>query len=64
MAKDERIANADEVEITEEMIAAGVRAYDLWDYADDSKMVVLSIYRAMIRAKEAGSLVSRRHPRE
>lgn len=64
MRKDQRIANADEVEITAEMIAAGVVAYDIWDYADDPEMVVLSIYRAIMKAKEVGSLASPHCPRE
>lgn len=54
MPKDD--GSTDAIEITEAMIATGIKAYDLWDYADEPEMVVISIYRAMLGVKEACSL--------
>jgi hypothetical protein len=44
-------AREGKIEITPSMIAAGVRAYDIWDMADDPELVVISIFRAMAVAR-------------
>jgi hypothetical protein len=44
----------DEIEITSEMLVAGVEAYALFDFEDPGEWVVSAIYRAM-RSKEARS---------
>lgn len=42
--------DADEFEITSEMLAAGIEEYGLFDAADRPEWVVCAVYRAMARA--------------
>lgn len=42
----------DEIEITPEMISAGIRDFALWNASeDDCALIVESVYRAMYEAK-------------
>jgi hypothetical protein len=49
-----------EIEITPEMIEAGIRAYDLYDSEDPYEWIVAAIYTAMEKARlrEAGRAVA------
>lgn len=40
----------EDIEITPEVLAAGINEYGLFDAADPSEWVVPAIYRAMLRA--------------
>ncbi len=44
-----------EIEITPEMIEAGVDALSLWDTGEDGALVVFSVFRAMFAASKAPS---------
>jgi hypothetical protein len=45
--------NPEDVEITPEMIAAGVRALELWDSGDLPEWKAASVYKAMTKAARA-----------
>jgi hypothetical protein len=52
-----RIANAitepeehEEIEVTEEMVEAGIREYALFDSIDPGEWVVSAVFRGMLRA--------------
>ena len=46
-------AGAPEIEITPEMVAAGVLACERWKLADEAEWKVFDIYREMERARRA-----------
>jgi hypothetical protein len=49
-------APADEMEITPEMIAAGLRAFGEWDSRiEEPAGLVIEVYRAMREAREAAA---------
>ena len=47
MPNETRQAGADDVEVTEAMIEAGVRELCLWSQKDDDRMIVECVFRAM-----------------
>ena len=48
---DRRLQEVEEIEITPEMIAAGVEAESLWDSGDLPEWKIIDIYRQMERAR-------------
>lgn len=55
----ERDDNTDEVEITPEMIRAGISEYVLFDSADSAHWVVPAVFRAMLGAIEDQDYIHR-----
>jgi hypothetical protein len=51
------VANIPEIEVTPEMIEAGVRAFELWDSADLPEHIVWSVYKAMELARRKATAV-------
>ena len=43
---------SDEIEITPEMIEAGISALAVWDLSDDGALIVTSIFHAMLEAQQ------------
>jgi hypothetical protein len=54
-------AGAPEIEITDDMIAAGVKACELWDSGDPPEWKAWSIYSAMERARRQTTEVQKLH---
>lgn len=57
-------APADEIEITPEMLRAGVDAIDLWSASDLSEWKAIDVYRQMERARRATAVLTVPEPQE
>lgn len=47
----------DEIEISDEMVEAGIKALEIWDSADLPEHVVYSVYKAMELARRKTTAV-------
>ena len=48
MTRDRPVTEPTEIEVTPEMIEAGIREYCLFDFEDRAEWVVVAVYRAMV----------------
>jgi len=51
-----------EIEISDEMIEAGIEALELWDFGDLPEWKVASVYKAMELARKGATVVPTRLP--
>jgi hypothetical protein len=58
LERSEAGAPEHEIEITAEMIGAGIKAIEIWDSGDLPEWKVVSVYKAMERARK-GAMVTR-----
>jgi hypothetical protein len=52
----------DEIEITDDMVEAGTKALELWDSGDLPEWKVISVYKAMERARKDATAAPTRSP--
>jgi hypothetical protein len=61
MERETEGSSTDEIEVTPEMLKAGIDEYALFEFADPGEWVVSAIYRAMVRANKRSTAYQAAH---